>query len=102
MNSLKIKMMWTLVVGLSLLQFSFALLMSTQEHENTCAFSEHCILASVINESEAVLPTLLTLAVPVFFVFLSYSENKSSLSFVPLRPDRNLLRRTLKGVIQRE
>jgi Mn2+/Fe2+ NRAMP family transporter len=102
MKSLKTKMLWMLIVGLSLLQFSFALLMSSQGHENTCAFSEHCILESAVNQSEAVLPLLLTLVVPVFFVFLSYSENKSSLSPVPLRPDRNLLRRTLKGVIQRE
>ncbi len=87
-----------LIVGFSLLQFSFALLMSSQGHENTCAFSEHCILESAVNKSEAVLPLLLTLVVPVFFVFLSYSEDKSSLSLVPLRPDRNLLRR----VTQRE
>lgn len=102
MKSIKTKILWILILGLSLLQFSFVLLMSTQGHEDTCAFSEHCILELVANQSEAVLPFSLVLAVPVFFGFLSYSEKGFSLSFAPTCPNTNPLRRSLKGVIQRE
>lgn len=102
MKSLKTKILWILILGFALLQFFFALLMSNQGHENTCPFIEPCILAAAVNQSKAALPLLFTLAVPVFFVSLIHSEKNPPLNVVPLRPEGNFLRRTLKGVMQRE
>ena len=58
MKPLKNKIIWTLILGLCLLQFSFALLMNSTGHEKTCAFNEHCLLVTISNETAALLPLL--------------------------------------------
>lgn len=101
MESLKYKIALMFVIGLSIFQFSLAILMTENDHNVVCAFDEHCILQSMTETAKAV-PPLLTIVLPVFFVFtqtfrLQFAQEKKYNS-----PKYAVLRETLKGIIKRE
>jgi hypothetical protein len=68
---------------------------------NSCMFSEHCIFASVIHKGEMALP-FFPLALPVLFAFIIVPISKLSGRPLALVTNSFSLRRSLKGVIQRE
>lgn len=102
MKTLKNKILWFLIIGLALFQFAFAVLMNTQGHQNICASGEHCIFESVIHESKAMLPLLLSVVISAAFFFVLSSRNEFSLKPATVESSAFLLRRQLKGVTQRE
>ena len=101
LNALKSKLFLLILVGLSLLQFSFVMMMTHGPHEQFCAFDEHCLLQSVSVTTEAVQP-LLTVVLPLVFVlaFASKTEQKATLSFAS--PPNLKFRQILESTVKRE
>lgn len=99
MKALKSKIALIFIVGLALIQLSLVVMMHEESQQNFCSFNEQCIFKSVVNITEAV-PPLLLVILPVVFVFaLRFKFDERQIFFVPVS---FLLRRTLKGVVQRE
>lgn len=101
MKSWKLKILGILIVSLSLLQFSFAMSMNDDGSGTSCMFSEHCIFASVLHKGETALP-LLPLFLPIHFALVAVLISKLYTRPLALVTNSFSLRRTLKGIIQRE
>ena len=101
MKSLKKKILWILLISLSVLQFSLATMMDHDGHETFCAFEEHCILQSVADTTEAI-PPLLTIILPVLFVFTLLTRFEQKEIRLASSPPNFKFLQTLEGIVQRE
>ena len=97
------KLALLLVLAMSLIQLSFAVLMSTHANSmENCTMGQECIFEAYTNRTEGVIFTYLLLSVPVFF-FVPLARPYQSSSFAPFFHSLPLLKRQLfKGIVQRE
>ena len=99
MKALKSKIALIFIVGLALIQLSLVVMMHEESQQNFCSFNEQCIFKSVFVVSQAVSPLMLAI-IPFVFVFaLRFQFNERQIISLPIS---FLLRRTLKGIVQRE
>ncbi len=101
MNLLKSKLTLILLLGLTFLQISLAVSMNASLHQETCAFDEHCILQSIV-QTETAVPPLLTIVIPSVLALVLASHVEFKRINFPAHAVDFSLRRTLKGVIQKE
>lgn len=101
MDAFKSKIVLLFVIGLSLLQFSLAILMMHEGHQEACVFNEQCIL-QLTEEATKALPPLFVGVIPVFLTLVLASRVQFEKIKIHSSAVDGSLRRTLKGVIQRE
>jgi hypothetical protein len=101
MKTLKVKLIWALVIGLSVLQFSLTVLMVHESHESFCVFDEQCILQSVADHTEAIQP-LVVLLLPVFFVFISLIALQPKAIRISSSPPNHKFLQALGEIVKRE
>ncbi len=101
MKPLKPKIILILMIALSVLQFSLAMMMTHEGQENFCVFDEHCVLQSIAEPTEAVLP-LYTVVLPIFFLFISLVILRPKGLSVSSPPPNFKFLQTLEGIVKRE